>query len=136
MQAALEVPYQEVEEGLVAVQLQFFEHGQPSKIDDLTKLESVDEKELRQKVAEIGGDIDKAICHEINDLYGSESILSKDVAKKDILGVTFILFQLFILILYLPSHVSICSYITCNSISSLCLYYNLWLPTRLRQPCS
>ena len=108
MQAAVEVPSQEVREGLVATQLQFLEHGQPSKINDLTRLASIDEKELGQKVAEIGGDIDKMIHCDIIDLCGSESILPKDVAMNSILGVTFILFYLFISILYLPSHVRTC----------------------------
>ena len=79
-------------EGLLAVQLQFQEHGQPSKIDDLTKWASIDEKELGQKVAEIGEDIDKAIHHDIINLCGSESVLPRDVAKKGTLGIIFILF--------------------------------------------
>ena len=58
----------------------------------MTKLASIDERELGQKVAEIGEGIDKAICLDIIDLCGSESVLPKDVAKKGILGVTFILF--------------------------------------------
>ena len=79
-------------EGLLAAQLQFLEHGQPSKIDDLTKLASIHERELEQKVAEIGQDIDVVIHHNIIDLCGSEPIWSEDVAKKGILGVPFILF--------------------------------------------
>ena len=47
---------------------------------DLTKLASVDEKELGQKAAEIEEDIYKAICHDMIDLCGSESILPKNVA--------------------------------------------------------
>ena len=86
------MPSQEVREGLLAMQLQFQEHGQPYKIDNLTKLASVNEKELGQKVAEIGEDIDKAIHLDIIDLFGSESILPENVAQKGILGVTPILF--------------------------------------------
>ena len=76
----------------MTVQLQFQEHGQPSKIDDLIKLSPINERELGQKVAEIGEDIDKAICCAIINLCNSESILPEDVAKKGISGVTFILF--------------------------------------------
>ena len=49
-------------------------------------------RDLGHKVAEIGGDINKAICCDIINLYGSESVLPEDVAEKGILGVTFILF--------------------------------------------
>ena len=62
------------------------------KIDDLTKLAFVNEKELGQKVAEIDEDINKAIHHDIIDLCDSESVLPEDVANKDILGVKLILF--------------------------------------------
>ena len=48
-------------EGLLSVQLQFQEHGQPLKIDDLTKMASIDEKELGQKVAETEEAISKAV---------------------------------------------------------------------------
>ena len=85
-------PFPRGEKGILAVQLQFQEHGQPWKIDELTKLASINERELGQKVAEIGEDIDKAICFNIIDLCGSESVLPEDVAKKGILGVTFIPF--------------------------------------------
>ena len=121
MQVTLKVPSQEVTERLGAMQLQFLEHGQPSKIDDLTRLAYVDEKELRQKVAETGGDKDKVIHHDIIDLCSPESILTKDVAKKGIIvgiihSVTTIHFNLL-------SSFS-CSYITGTSIFSLCLCYN------------
>ena len=53
----------------MAVQLQFQEHGQPLKIDDLTKLASIDERELGQRVVEIGEDIDKVIHNDIIDLW-------------------------------------------------------------------
>ena len=64
-------------EGLLAVQLQFQQHGQPSKIDNVSKLASVDEKELGQKVAEIGEDMEKEIHHEIIDHCSLKSILLK-----------------------------------------------------------
>ena len=76
----------------MAAQLQFKEHGQQSKIDDLTKLASINDRVLGWKVAEIGEDINKAICYNIINLCGSESVLLKDIAEKGILGVTFILF--------------------------------------------
>ena len=88
---ALEIPYQEVREGLLAAQIQFQEHDQPSKVDDLTKLASIDEKELGCKVAETGGAMNKAIHWDIINIYGSEPVLPEDVAKKGILGVTLIL---------------------------------------------
>ena len=66
--------------------------GQPLKIDDLTKVASVNENELGQKVAEIEEDIDKAIFHAIINLCGYESILPENVGQKGILGVIFILF--------------------------------------------
>ena len=77
--------------GLLALQIQFQEHGQPSKIDDLTKLASIDEKELGQKVAETGESISKAIHWDIINIYCSEPVLPEDIAKKGILGVTPIL---------------------------------------------
>ena len=73
------------------MQIQFQEHGQPLKIDDLTKLVSIDEKELGCKVAETGEAINKAIHWDIINIYGSEPVLPKDVAKKGIIGVTLIL---------------------------------------------
>ena len=68
------------------------EHGQPSKIDDLTQLLSTDEKELGHKVVETGEDNNKAIHQDFIQIYGSEPILPQDVVKKDILGVTLVLF--------------------------------------------
>ena len=54
-------------------------------IDDLTKLASIDEKELGCKVTDSGDAINKAIHRDIN-IYGSEQVLPKDVSKKGILG--------------------------------------------------
>ena len=85
-------PFPRGERGPCACQLQFQEHGQQSRKDDLIKLESINKKELAQKVAEIVEDIDKAICCDIINLCGSESILPEDVAKKCILGLASILF--------------------------------------------
>ena len=79
-------------EGLLAVQLQFLECGQPSKIKDLAKLAPVDDKDLRQRVTEVRENLDKVICCEIIDLFGSESTLPEDVAKNGIIGIILILF--------------------------------------------
>ena len=95
----------------MAVQLQFQVHGQPSKIDDLddlTKLPSINERELGQRVAEIGENIDKPICNDIISLCGSESILPEDVAKKGILGDT--------LILFLTTHFDFISSFSCQDL--------------------
>ena len=78
---ALKSPSPEVTKGLLAVQLQFLQYGQPSQTEDLARLASLDENDLGQRVIEVGGDRDKAICCKIIDLYGSESILPEDVAK-------------------------------------------------------
>ena len=48
---------------------------------------------------EIGDTLDKTIQHDIINLFGTESILPKDTAKKGILGVIS-----FIFILFLPEH--------------------------------
>ena len=71
----------------MATQQEFLKHGQPSKVDDLTKLALSDEKELGNKVMEIGETINKSIHQDIINLYGAESILPEDTAKKGILGV-------------------------------------------------
>ena len=98
--------FQEVREGLLAVQIQFQEHGQPSKIDVVTKLVSIDEKELGQKVVETG----EAIHQDIINIYGLEPVLPKDVATKGLLKVTLILFyfEASPFSLYLLSHVRTC----------------------------
>ena len=59
-------------DGFLPAQIQFQEHGQPQKIDDLTKLASTDEKELGCKVAETREAINKAILQDIINIYGSE----------------------------------------------------------------
>ena len=79
-------------EGLLATQLQFLECGQPSKIEDLAKLASTDEKSLGQRITKVEENLDKAIHCEIIDLFGSVSILPEDVAKNGIIGVIPILF--------------------------------------------
>ena len=43
VQIALKIPSQETREGLLATQQDFYEHGQLSKVDDLTKLTLIDE---------------------------------------------------------------------------------------------
>ena len=86
------MPLPKVREGLLAVQLQFPECDQPSKIKDLSKLASLDQKELRQRVSVAGDNFDKAIGQEIIDLFRSESILPEDVAKNGIIGVILSLF--------------------------------------------
>ena len=59
-------------------------------------------------MADIGVDLDKVICHDITDLYGSESILPEEVAKKGILGV--------ILILLLITHFNFISSCSCQDL--------------------
>ena len=81
-------------EGLLAVQLKYLECGQPSKIKDLAKPAALDEKDLGQRVTAAGENFEKAICQEIIDLSGSESILPEDVAKNGIIGVILILFSI------------------------------------------
>ena len=49
-------------------------------------LASIDEKELGHKVTEIGETINKSMHQDIINIYGPESVLPKDIAKKDILG--------------------------------------------------
>ena len=71
----------------MAAQQEFLEHCHPSKVDDLTKFALFNEKELGSKVMEIGETIDKSIHHDIINLFGTESILPKDTAKKGIFGV-------------------------------------------------
>ena len=62
-------------------------------MDELTKFALLDEKELGSKVVEIGETLDKNNQCDIINLFGTESILPEDSAKKGILGVIpFILF--------------------------------------------
>ena len=79
---------------LLAAQQEFLEHCDPPKVDDLTKFVLINEKELGSKVMEIGKSLDKTICPDIINLFVTESILPKDTAKKDILGVISFLFPL------------------------------------------
>ena len=67
-------------------------------MDDLTKFALIDEKEL---VMKIGETIDKSICHDIINLFGTELILPEDTAKKGILEVIPILFISFYQIILL-----------------------------------
>ena len=53
-------------------------------MDDLTKLASIDEKELGQKVAETQEAISKVIFWDIINTYGSEPVLPNDFAKKSL----------------------------------------------------
>ena len=63
------------------------EYVQPSNVDNLTKLALIDEKELGHKVTEIRENINRSICQDIINIYGMESVLPEDTAKKGILGV-------------------------------------------------
>ena len=87
VQRALNIPSKRVREGLLTVQQEFLQHGQSSKVDDLTKLALIDEKELGHKVTEIGENINKSIHWDIINIYGTESVLPEDTAKKGILGL-------------------------------------------------
>ena len=46
VQTALNIPSLEVREGLLAAQQEFHEYVQPSKVDGVTNLTLIDEKEL------------------------------------------------------------------------------------------
>ena len=123
VQIALNIPSWEVREGLLAAQKEFHEYGQPSKVDDLTKLASIDEKELGYKVTEIRQTINKSIWQDIINIYGTESVLTKDTAKKGILGVIPIL--LFLSTMKLVNEVSSLSSLSKNVNSKLLLLFSV-----------
>ena len=81
VKTALQNPSHEVREGFLAVQLQFLECGQASKIEDSAKLASTDEKDLGQRVTEVRENLEKVIHCEIIDLFRYVSILPQHVAK-------------------------------------------------------
>ena len=71
----------------MAAKQEFLKYGQSSKVDDLTKLALIDEKEFWNKVMEIRETIDSSNCQDIINLFGTESISLEDTAKNGILGV-------------------------------------------------